>query len=233
MSKEKKRYCKLASLCYSTFYCLFIGFIMTVSYASLKNKSEMIMQTMQDWESNYALVDLQIITANTSAGPSHQKCPPNFEVVLYDVWEGTERGCNCVNVTTQGVRYKDDIFKGACTYNEIIERCKDVLPLESVQQTIFEGKVLCGRRLKTQFFNYLRPINGTCEEGLHICGGVNQTDSNFCFDDDMPCPINDIQFYESSTKVPEDWEEKGEFLGEHMAFSRSSGHLPVVSLQLS
>ena len=52
---NKKRFFIYSALCYSTVYCLIIGFIMTVSYASLKNMSEFITGSLADWQDNRAI----------------------------------------------------------------------------------------------------------------------------------------------------------------------------------
>jgi hypothetical protein len=49
MVRKEKKFFKIASLCYTLVYSVLIFFLMAMTYASLKLKSETILAVRQDW----------------------------------------------------------------------------------------------------------------------------------------------------------------------------------------
>ena len=159
--------------------------IMILTYAKLKTNSEVIFAVKDDWDYNYPLLDIRIYDASPNmtleeyyqnhTKPLHESpyCPEGYEIVVYEVWKGTEYGCNCLGVHDPSVRLKDKVFKGSCTYNESLEGCTYVASTPPTVMTIFDDKFICGKRLPLEFYNIPRPdfYTGECEEGFRRCGG--------------------------------------------------------------
>jgi len=138
----------------------------------------------ENWQSN-PIID--IVSTNKT------ECPVGYEPLINDNFKGLKKGCYC--------KETDEIFPKSCVeYEGFEDICEDVKEVGKEVYKIYRKKVLCGKRLKLNYFNYLnegKVEKKTCGKGYKNCGIIDSKSNILCLGENETCPINMIYFIDS------------------------------------
>ena len=126
-----------------------------------------------------------------------RECPPDYpEPVFVRPFQGTRFGCDCLNVGSEWIDNSYSVaFDRACTINETLAFCHNSQPLDPIDQSLFGGKQVCGRRSSNSFMDAQRPTaSGDCPSGTQVCNSAMSQENKLCVRDLSTCPITFVNF---------------------------------------
>lgn len=119
-------------------------------------------------------------------------------------WAGTERGCYNRGLFQDSWVETYDSFAnhnsinrstGANKYSDRSEHCDNIWGRDSIEQSIYYGKQICGKRGGVTYKDATRAnADGDCPSGFEACSKNTSPADTWCVKNshDEECPVNDI-----------------------------------------
>ncbi|CAI2364556.1 unnamed protein product [Moneuplotes crassus] len=186
---------------------------------------------LEDFEENWTTLPLVDITVSTT------ECPLGYDNLIEREWPGTVHGCDCKRAVW-GFSIYPDLDTGSCSYNQTLQGCVDVYPVDSAPLDKFYSAKICGLREGQNFVDTERPrkIAGgiKCPFGHKPCGtgDINQI---ICVREQERCPINDVQILMNGQAPKPGYEVVpiDSSSGVMLAFTTNYTGLPVIRFKLT
>jgi hypothetical protein len=140
-----------------------------------------------------------IMDLNLGSGGSF--CAEADNPLILRNWPGTFTGCDCSDSWNP---FYFGIYRYPCSYDMIQDFCVVVPATRKVQLNRFSDTLLCATRSSDTFLSLTRPfMNGTCPEGMKICGS-GSLNNQTCTLVTSQCPVNDIRVFQSPSNIPKE-----------------------------
>lgn len=181
------------SQCLSIGMFLFLLFILYRTNSLQVNENVFIIDLLQNWEKRGVK---QFYVDNSK---SSEECGGG-SVFFEREWEGTHPGCDCRPSYYYGV--KSDIFKGRCSFMQIIIGCKEINEVSPSIAKKWKGAKLCVKPHHYNFYDSITIIGEKCPKKYVLCG-TDTKNFNLCFPKHHGCPVNKIKVT-NSHKLPKE-----------------------------
>lgn len=88
--------------------------------------------------------------------------------------------------------------------------CNSIVGLDEVDQTSFNGNIVCGSRGAEPYATATRVDPGTtkCPESTNPCSSSTSPENTICTNSAYDCPITDIKFIKAAETLPDGYQKK-------------------------
>lgn len=136
----------------------------------------------------------------------------NSEIFINNGFDGTVNGCDCSNITSNGIysffgiENSHDIFRRKCRANDTILGCQNIPEIKPSPFKKLGDQHLCIKRGNLNFYNYSKLVFNSTEEcpiNFKNCGKIDSKNNKLCLPKDYECPMNDLVYIKNKKDINE------------------------------
>lgn len=137
-----------------------------------------------DFENNIICSEIknELNTVLITSFIERDSCLEDEKILILGQWDGTTEGCFCDN----------NIYKGKCSENDIINNCEKLKAIQPINYAKINSKYICIKTTEKNYIDYIKSgllKFNDCPKDSQNCGIINNSGQNLCIGTKEKCPL--------------------------------------------